>query len=104
MPQKTLIACPKTVFTGISYSVVLSHLENEYFISNVNILFDEVIIKKIRFTAGEIPYTKEMARNITNDFLKRLLLNKKGSKKKKEKVNKTAKHYAAMDLMDDLKL
>ena len=102
MKNITAIACTKVPLEIFAFREVVTLYDGSLFLENVNVLFGDKIIKKIRFAQGEKPYVKGMGKEIAIKYLKSVLEKNKQKSTVSSTVNKTAATKAAKDLFSNL--
>jgi hypothetical protein len=110
--EPTAIATTKEPIALISYREVVINIEGTYYLENVNVLFGNKIITKIRFRPGEKLYKKGMGKEIAEQYLDKHFTKERGKNKREEQnagrkkpaVSKAAKQKAAGNLFNDLGL
>jgi hypothetical protein len=111
MNEPTAIAKAKEPLGILSYREVVININGEYYLENVNVLFGNKILKKIRFNPGEKIYKQGMGEKIAKNYLEKIFANtrekdknRNKTKKNKSDINEAAKQKAAANLFGDLGL
>ena len=107
--MKTALALNSIVLVSISYKEVIVYENGSCYLENVNIIFKNKIVKKIRFEVGEKLYEEAIGKDIAEEYLYNLINKKEETpivkkRAKRKPRNSKAKNKAAMDLMSDLGL
>jgi len=112
MNEPKAIAVTKEPLNSLFYREVVVNIRGEYYLENVNVLFGNKILTKIRFKPGEKPYKKGMGKEVVEHYLDQLFdevfkgskSQEKKSRQKKTRVNESAKQKAAGTILKDLGL
>ncbi len=108
MTKEIKIAREKTSFDMVYYQEVISIINEERYLANLNIILGNKIVHKIRFEAQKKPYKEGIGKQIATDFLAEMFLKKRTkkekNKRKKTKVNQSAARKTANTLLNDLEI